>query len=118
MGFDKCGGLKPSLRIEIYKEELIGSMGTGVILWDVQIQPVKQVIANQLDIVMVDKVDKSVVIDVAVPNYSNIKKKEHGKESPGSERAAGEKVGSENNRGPCGHLNNEGVAPADPKKNI
>lgn len=94
-------------------------MGTGVILWDVQIQPVQQVIANQLDNVMVDKVDqKSVVIDVAVPNYSNIKKKEREKESPGSERTAGEKVGSEDNRGPCGHLNNEGVAPADPKKNI
>lgn len=36
---------------------------------------------------MVEKVDKKdVVIDVAVPSDSNIRKKEHGKEMPGSER--------------------------------
>lgn len=47
----------------------------AMILWDFQIQTDKQVMANQLDIVVVDKVDKkAVVIDVAASNGSNIKK--------------------------------------------
>ncbi|XP_076747453.1 uncharacterized protein LOC143421715 [Maylandia zebra] len=50
------------------------------ILWDFQIQTDKMVVANQPDIVVVDKQKKTaVVIDVAVPNDSNIGKKEHEK---------------------------------------
>ncbi|XP_076747360.1 uncharacterized protein LOC101485988 [Maylandia zebra] len=50
------------------------------ILWDFQIQTDKMVVANQPDIVVVDKQKKTaVVIDVAVPNDSNIRKKEHEK---------------------------------------
>lgn len=66
------------------------------ILWDFQIQADKQVMANQPDIVVMDKVDKSaVVIDVAVHKDSNIRKKEC------------EKVerlwGSKGNSGTCGY---------------
>ena len=47
------------------------------ILWDFQIQTGKLVMANQSDTVVVDKLQKkAVVIDVAVPSDSNIKKKE------------------------------------------
>ncbi|TWW69265.1 COP9 signalosome complex subunit 1 [Takifugu flavidus] len=50
------------------------------ILWDLQIQTEKMVVANQPDIVVVDKHQKTVVvIDVAIPNDSNIRKKEHKK---------------------------------------
>ncbi|CAI5636064.1 unnamed protein product [Oreochromis niloticus] len=50
------------------------------ILWDFQMQTDKMVVANQPDIVVVDKQKKTaVVIDVAVPNDSNIRKKEHEK---------------------------------------
>ncbi|TWW67382.1 hypothetical protein D4764_02G0004230 [Takifugu flavidus] len=45
------------------------------ILWDFQIQTDKMVVANQPDIVVVDKHRKTVVvIDVAIPSDSNIKK--------------------------------------------
>lgn len=47
----------------------------GKILWNLQIQADKQAMANQADIVMVDK--KAVVMDVAVPK--DITKKEHEK---------------------------------------
>ena len=50
------------------------------ILWDFQIQTDKMVMANQPDIVIIDKQQrKAVVIDVAIPSDSNIKKKEHEK---------------------------------------
>ncbi|TWW73485.1 hypothetical protein D4764_15G0008790 [Takifugu flavidus] len=50
------------------------------ILWDFQIQTDKMVVANQPDIVVVDKHRKTVVvIDVAIPSDSNIRKKEHEK---------------------------------------
>ncbi|KAK1798039.1 hypothetical protein P4O66_000539 [Electrophorus voltai] len=50
------------------------------ILWDFQIQADKMVMANQLDIVFVDKQQKSaVVIDVSIPSDCNIRKKEHKK---------------------------------------
>ncbi|TWW53461.1 uncharacterized protein LOC130519722 [Takifugu flavidus] len=50
------------------------------ILWDFQIQTDKMVVANQPDIVVVDKHQKTVVvIDVAIPNDGNIRKKEHEK---------------------------------------
>lgn len=56
-------------------------------------------------IVVVDKVDKKAVVrDVAVPDDSNVRKKEHEKtrETPGSERAAGD-VGREDISDPNGH---------------
>ena len=50
------------------------------ILWDFQIQIDKQVMANQLDIMVADKLQKkAVVVDVAISSDSNIKKKEHEK---------------------------------------
>ncbi|TWW69263.1 hypothetical protein D4764_18G0000690 [Takifugu flavidus] len=50
------------------------------ILWDLQIQTVKMLMANQPDIVVVDKHQKTVVvIDVAILSDSNIRKKEHEK---------------------------------------
>ncbi|TWW65014.1 hypothetical protein D4764_22G0006610 [Takifugu flavidus] len=50
------------------------------ILWDFQIQTDKMVVANQPDIVVVDKHQKTVVvIDVAIPGDSNIRKKVHEK---------------------------------------
>ncbi len=50
------------------------------ILWDFQIQTDKMVVANQPDIVVVDKQwKKAVVIDVAMLSDSNIRKKEHQK---------------------------------------
>uniref|UniRef100_A0A087XGF1 Reverse transcriptase zinc-binding domain-containing protein n=2 Tax=Poecilia formosa TaxID=48698 RepID=A0A087XGF1_POEFO len=50
------------------------------ILWDFQIQTDKMVMANQPDIVVVDKEQrKAVVVDVAIPSDHNIRKKEHEK---------------------------------------
>ncbi|XP_051924320.1 uncharacterized protein LOC127602290 [Hippocampus zosterae] len=50
------------------------------ILWDFQIQTDKMVMANQPDIVIIDKGKrKAVVVDVAVPSDGNIRKKEHEK---------------------------------------
>uniref|UniRef100_A0A087YQ23 Uncharacterized protein n=1 Tax=Poecilia formosa TaxID=48698 RepID=A0A087YQ23_POEFO len=50
------------------------------ILWDFQIQTDKMVMANQPDIVVVDKQQrKAVVVDVAIPSDYNIRKKEHEK---------------------------------------
>ncbi|TWW81593.1 hypothetical protein D4764_01G0014080, partial [Takifugu flavidus] len=52
----------------------------GQILWDFQIQTHKMVVAKQPDIMVVDKHQKTVVvIDVAIPNDSNIRKKENEK---------------------------------------
>ena len=48
-------------------------------MWDFQIQPDKQVMANQLDVVVNKLQKKEVMIAVAIPNNSNIKKKEHEK---------------------------------------
>ncbi|XP_055368940.1 uncharacterized protein LOC129604854 [Betta splendens] len=50
------------------------------ILWDFQIQTDRMVMANQPDIVVVDKEQsKAVVVDVAIPSNGNIRKKEHEK---------------------------------------
>lgn len=50
------------------------------ILWDFQIQTDKMVMANQPDIVVMDKQQKTVVVvDVAIPSDSNIRKKEQEK---------------------------------------
>ena len=50
------------------------------ILWDFQIQIDKQVMANQLDIMVADKLQKkAVVTDVAISSDGNIKKKENKK---------------------------------------
>lgn len=50
------------------------------ILWDFQIQIDKQLMANQPDIVEVDKQRRMTpVIDVAIPNDRNTRKKEHEK---------------------------------------
>ena len=49
-------------------------------LWDLPIQTDRKLLANQPDIVIVDKQKKeAVVIDIAVPRDSNIKNKEHEK---------------------------------------
>lgn len=59
--------------------ETAGHPGDGS-LWDFQIQTDKMVMANQPNIVVVDKQQKTaVVVDVAIPSDSNIKKKEHEK---------------------------------------
>lgn len=53
--------------------------GRTKILWDLQIQMGKMV-ANQLDIIVVDKQKKTaVVIDAVTPNDKKIRKKEHEK---------------------------------------
>ena len=50
------------------------------LLWDFHIQTDRKVLANQPDIVVVDKQRKeAVVMDVAVPSDSNIKKKKYEK---------------------------------------
>ncbi len=50
------------------------------ILWDFQVQTDEMVVANQPNIVIVDKQQKkAVVINVVIPSDSNIKKKEHEK---------------------------------------
>ncbi|KAK7881151.1 hypothetical protein WMY93_029560 [Mugilogobius chulae] len=50
------------------------------ILWDFQIQTDRMVMANQPDIVVVDKEQrKAVVVDVAIPSDGNIRRKEHEK---------------------------------------
>lgn len=51
--------------------------GRAKALWDFQIQTDKPVVANQLDIVLVDKLQKAVMIDVAILSGCNIGK-EHG----------------------------------------
>lgn len=49
-------------------------------LWNIQIRTDKQVMSNQLDVVVVDKVDKKAVLtDAATPNDSNIRKNENDK---------------------------------------
>ncbi|KAF7655094.1 hypothetical protein LDENG_00060930, partial [Lucifuga dentata] len=54
--------------------------GRAKVLWDFKFQTDKQLLANQPDMVVVDKEQKrAVVIDVAVPADSNIRKKEHQK---------------------------------------
>lgn len=50
------------------------------IRWDFQIPTDKMVMANQRDIVMVDKQQKkAAVINAAIPSDTNIRKKEHEK---------------------------------------
>ena len=50
------------------------------LLWDFQTQTDRKVLANQPDIVVIDKQKKeAVVIDIAVPSDSNIKNKEYKK---------------------------------------
>ena len=52
----------------------------GKILWDFQIQTDRKVMANQPDIMVVDKEQrKAVVVDVAVPSDGNIRRKKHEK---------------------------------------
>ena len=51
-----------------------------MVLWDFQIQTDTIVFSNQLDILVVEKQDKKVVVvDVTNPSESNKRKKEHGK---------------------------------------
>ena len=62
-------GLEPPQKVVEYKR--------AKLLWDFLIQTNRKVLANQPDIVVVDKQKKeAVVIDIAVPSDSNIKKKE------------------------------------------
>ncbi|TWW61003.1 hypothetical protein D4764_05G0010930 [Takifugu flavidus] len=61
--------------------------------WDFQIQTDKMVVANQPDIVVVNKHQKTVVvIDVAIPSDSNIRKNEHEKLKEEIERMCGIKA--------------------------
>ncbi|KAF7642179.1 hypothetical protein LDENG_00262910 [Lucifuga dentata] len=54
--------------------------GRAKVLWDFKFQTDKQLLDNQPDMVVVDKEQKrTVVIDMAVPADSNIRKKEHEK---------------------------------------
>ncbi|KAF7647953.1 hypothetical protein LDENG_00164190, partial [Lucifuga dentata] len=54
--------------------------GRAKVLWEFKFQTDKLLLANQPDMVVVDKEQKkAVVIDVAVPADSNIRKKEHEK---------------------------------------
>ncbi|KAM9816571.1 carbohydrate sulfotransferase 6 isoform X4 [Syngnathus typhle] len=55
----------------------VAENGRAKILWDFQIQTDKMVMANQPDIVVVDKQQKkAVVVDIAIPSDGNIRKKE------------------------------------------
>lgn len=64
-------------------------------LWNIQIWTDKQVMSNQLDVVVVDKVDmQAVLTDAATPNDSNIRKNETG--------TAGDNVKSEVINDPLG----------------
>ena len=49
------------------------------ILWNFQVQIDKLVMANQPDIVVVDKRQRAAEVDVAIPGNSSIRKKEHEK---------------------------------------
>lgn len=50
------------------------------ILWDLQINTDKIVMTNQLDIAIIDMQKRTaVVVNVAIPNDGNIRKKVHGK---------------------------------------
>ena len=50
------------------------------ILWDFQLQADKLMMANQPDVVVVDKRQRTAVVeDVAIPRDGNIRKKEHEK---------------------------------------
>lgn len=54
--------------------------GNIKILWDLKIQTDKLVVANQPDIFVLDKQNKTAVVtDVTVPSDSNIRQKEHEK---------------------------------------
>lgn len=88
------------------------------VLWDLQVQPDKQVMTNQ----PVEEEDrKTVAIDVAVPNDTNIRKEE---EKKLSERLAGEDEDNTGSRGfPSEYLGAVapqagGTGPADPGTNI
>ena len=62
-------------------------------LWDSQIQTDRKVLANQPDIVVVDKQKKeAMVIDVAVPRDSNIKKEYEKLEKYQGSKGTGEDV--------------------------
>ncbi|TWW59398.1 hypothetical protein D4764_06G0009280 [Takifugu flavidus] len=80
------------------------------ILWDFQIQTDKMVVANQPDIVVVDKHQKTVVvIDVAIPSDSSIRKKEHKKlEKYQGLKEETENVGHEGNSGPSSDWDTRG----------
>lgn len=64
------------------------------ILWDFQIQTIKLVMANQPDVVVVDKhPKKTVVINVSIPNDSHMQNKQHKKfDSAMAETRTGEHV--------------------------
>ncbi|XP_037549573.1 usherin [Nematolebias whitei] len=69
----KYGLEVPQLKLETPPK--VVEKGRTKILWDFQIQTDKQVMANQLDIVVVDKREKKgVVIDVAISSNCNIRK--------------------------------------------
>ena len=85
-------------------------------------------VAKQTDNVVVDKLDKKeVLMHVAIPSDSNIRKKEHGKLRiyQGAERGAGKAVGSKSISGTSGNRSNRGcnpqdrrVAPQNPRDNV
>ncbi len=96
-------------------------------LWDLQIQTDKLVIASQPDIVFIDKQQKmAVVIDVAIPSDSNITKKEQEKHEKYRglkeklEKMSGVKVTSASGDWSTGGCDSQTsrVAQADPRYNI
>ena len=84
-------------------------------------------VANELDIVVVDKKEKKeVVIDFTIPSDSNIRKKERRKlEKYQGLKGAGKGMGSEVISGTSGDWSSQGcdpqvgrVAPTNPRNNI
>lgn len=80
---------------------------------------------NKLDIVVADKQKKAVMIDAAIPNNSNIRKKEKAWEIPKARGGLVEDVEGEGNRPSSGNWNIWGsdlqtgwVAQADPRTGI
>lgn len=60
------------------------------VLWDFKVQTVKQLLAKKSDIQMVDKEQKTtIMIDVAIPWDSNIRKKEYTEKNGAVPRAEG-----------------------------
>ena len=76
------------------------------ILWDFHIQTDKMVMANQPDIVVVDKVQrKAVVVDIAIRSDNNIHRKDDEKEEKyqGLKEKHGESMEGEGIDVACGH---------------
>ena len=74
-----CAGIGQEVpRSKCLSPPKVAEKDESMILWNFQIRTNRMVMANQSDIVMVDKQQKkAVVIDAAIPSDSTIRKKEH-----------------------------------------